>query len=161
MNGIAIPSIDQIGLRPAGENDFPFLYALHTATMKEYVEQTWGWDEIFQETRFQETFVPGDTRIITLDGQDIGMLSIEERDAEVFLALIEIAPQHQHRGIGTAVIEKIIADGIRKSKPVLLHVLKVNPAKRLYDRLGFSVVAETPTHFHMKTTLSQDGTRHG
>jgi ribosomal protein S18 acetylase RimI-like enzyme len=32
---------------------------------------------------------------------------------------------------------------------VTLQVLKVNPARRLYERLGFRVTGETPTHFLM------------
>ena len=142
-------------------SDIEFLYALHVATMKEYVAQTWGWDETFQESRFRETFDPEDTRIITLDSRDIGMVATEERDADVFLALIEVDPEHQHQGIGTAIIQKIIAAGIRQKKPVFLHVLRVNPARRLYERLGFSVVAETPTHLHMRTKLPKDGTHDG
>lgn len=148
-----------ISLRPAAGSDLEFLYALHAATMKEYVEATWGWDESFQKARFRETFNPGDIRIVTLDGRDIGMVSVEENESEVFLTLIEIDPKHQHRGVGTAIIEQVIADGIRKGKPVFLHVLKVNPAKHLYDRLGFLVVEETPTHFYMRKPLSSLGTR--
>jgi ribosomal protein S18 acetylase RimI-like enzyme len=155
------PSLHPIGLRPATESDIEYLYALHVATMREYVERTWGWDEAFQEARFRGNYVPAETQIITFGGRDVGMLSIEERDPDLFLRSIEIDPQYQHQGLGTAIIAKIIADGIRKKKPVFLHVLRANPAKRLYDRLGFSVVAETSTHLHMRTTLSEDGTGHG
>lgn len=150
-----------IGLRPAAERDLEFLYALHVATMKAYVDQTWGWDEAFQSSRFRETFDPADTRIITLDGRDIGMLAIEDEEAQVFLALIEIDPEHQSRGIGTAIIGQVITEAALAGKPVFLHVLRTNPAKGLYERLGFAVVAETPTHFHMRTTLSKDGDHHG
>ncbi len=150
---INAPWRDRISLRPAVDGDFGFLYALHAATMKEYVDQTWGWDEAFQQTRYQESFIPGDTRIITWDGTDIGMLATEEREADVFLSLIEIDPGHQRQGIGALIINTVIAEARRIGKPVFLHVLKVNPAKRLYDRLGFSVVSETPTHFYMSTTL--------
>ena len=83
------------------------------------------------------------------------MLSLEERVEDVFLRAIEIHPDYQGQGIGTAIIRKIIAEGALKMKPVFLQVLKVNPAKRLYERLGFSVVNETPTHFHMHTSLSK------
>ncbi len=126
--------------------------------MKEYVDQTWGWDDAAQERRYRETYVPGDTRIITLDSQDIGMLAMEESETEVFLALIEIDPAHQHQGIGTTIIGRIITDCAQRSKPIFLHVLKVNPARKLYERLGFSVFEETPTHFHMKRTFPEQGT---
>jgi len=36
-------------LRPATPDDFDFLYLLHVETMKEYVDQTWGWDDTVQK----------------------------------------------------------------------------------------------------------------
>ena len=148
--------VEQIRFRPATESDVDFLYALHAATMKEYVDQTWGWDEAFQEAVFRKNYVPAEIQVITFDEKDIGMLSLEERAEDVFLRAIEIHPEYQGQGIGTTIIQKIIAQAALKMKLVFLQVLKVNPAKRLYERLGFSVVNETPTHFHMRTSLYKD-----
>jgi GNAT superfamily N-acetyltransferase len=147
--------IQSIGYRPAIEKDINFLYALHVATMKEYVDRTWGWNDAFQESIFRENYVPGDIQIIIYDDRDIGMLSVEEGEEDMFLRVIEIHPEYQGRGIGTTIINKIIADGAQKMKPVRLRVLKVNPAKGLYDRLGFSVIEETPTHYIMLTSISK------
>ena len=143
-----------IGFRPALDNDIDFLYALHVATMKEYVDKTWSWNEIYQETRFKKNYVPAEIQIITLDAQAVGMISLEERHEDIFLRVIEIHPMYQRRGLGTTIIQKIIDDASDQRKPVRLQVLKVNPAKRLYDRLGFAVTEETSTHYIMCTTLS-------
>jgi hypothetical protein len=35
-------------------------------------------------------------------------------------------------------------------KPLVLKVIKINPAKRLYDRMGFKVVHEDDATFHMQ-----------
>jgi ribosomal protein S18 acetylase RimI-like enzyme len=35
-------------------------------------------------------------------------------------------------------------------QPIRLFVLKVNPARRLYERLGFQVLEETETHYVMR-----------
>ena len=145
---------NQISFRLAMENDLDFLYSLHVATMKEYVNKTWGWDETFQENIFRTKFIPSQIQIITLAGNDIGMISLEERNEDMFLRVIEIHPIYQRRGLGTSIIQKIIDDAARRMKPVLLRVLKVNPAKQLYDRLGFAVIEETSTHYIMSTTLS-------
>lgn len=142
-----------IAFRPASENDISFLYALHIATMKEYIDQTWGWDDAFQESLFKKNYVPAEFQVITFNGSDIGMLSLEEREEEIFLRTIKIHPNYQSQGIGTAIISKIIADGTLNMKPVRLRVLKVNPAKRLYERLGFSTVEETSTHYIMLTSM--------
>lgn len=70
-----------------------------------------------------------------------------EQENEIPLASIRLLPKFQNRGIGT----KIILDLIEKSnKPVKLKVLKVNPARKLYERLGFKVSGETETHFGWK-----------
>jgi ribosomal protein S18 acetylase RimI-like enzyme len=144
-----------IEYRPAEENDIDFLYALHVATMKDYVDKTWGWDDTFQESIFRKNYVPAEIQIIQSDGNDIGMLSVEERTGDVFLRAIEIHPEYQNKGIGTFIISKIISESAPKRKPVRLQVLKANPAKGLYDRLGFSVIEETTTHYIMLTSISK------
>ena len=156
INGkIPRQAIEEIHFRPATANDIDFLYSLHVATMKEYVDQTWGWDEAFQAAVFRKNYVPAEIQVITFAEKDIGMLSLENREEDVFLRAIEIYPDYQGQGIGTAIIQKIIAQAALNMKPVFLQVLKVNPAKRLYEHLGFSVVNETVTHFQMKTSLSK------
>jgi orotate phosphoribosyltransferase len=67
--------------------------------------------------------------------------------------VIEIHPEYQRKGIGTTLINNIIADSAQNMKPVRLRVLKVNPAKGLYERLGFSTVEETSTHYIMRTPM--------
>jgi orotate phosphoribosyltransferase len=119
--------------------------------MKEYVDRVWGWEDVYQESLFRKNYVPANIQIITYDDIDIGMLSLEERDENVFLSTIEIHPDYQGKGIGTTIIKKIVADSAKKTKIVTLQVLKVNPAKDLYERLGFIVVEETKTHFRMRT----------
>jgi ribosomal protein S18 acetylase RimI-like enzyme len=144
-------SVHPIGFRRAVKNDLDFLYALHAATMREYVDRTWGWDDVSQEAAFRRDHTAAEIQIVTYGGQDVGMLSVEDRDADIFVRAIEIAPEYQGKGIGTAILRKKITDASKRKKPVSLHVLKVNPARRLYDRLGFLVVEETPTHFYMST----------
>ena len=86
---------------------------------------------------------------IAHDREDVGVLQVERRETRVFLDNIRIAPERQRRGLGTAVIQDVLARAERDSLPVALQVLKVNPAKRLYERLGFVVVKENPTHYVM------------
>ena len=147
--------IQEIKYRPAREKDVDFLYALHVATMKEYVDKVWGWDDGVQESLFRKNYVAAHIQILTLDGKDIGMLSVEETGNDVFLGVIEIHPEYQRKGIGTALINKIIAEGAQNMKPVRLRVLKVNLAKGLYQRLGFSTIEETSTHYIMLRPLSR------
>ena len=138
-------------LRPATEGDYDFLYALHVATIRDAVTATWGWDEGFQRTYFEERWDPGPRRIVVVEGQDVGMVQVEWYVDEVFLALIEIAPDWQGRGLGSAVIADEQGQARQAGLPVTLHVLKANPkAKQLYERLGFVVVEEREERLVMR-----------
>lgn len=139
-----------IQLRPIEESDREFLWGLHRAALKPYIEQTWGWDEDFQRRYFMEHYPPFASQIIVRGGQDLGVLSVDESGREVILRNIEVLPEFQGMGIGSQVIGEILARAAECGKAVSLRVLKVNPARNLYLRLGFSVIGETETHFWMR-----------
>jgi len=44
----------------------------------------------------------------------------------------------------------VLAEGRRHNLPVRLQVLKVNRARKLYERLGFEACGESETHVHME-----------
>jgi ribosomal protein S18 acetylase RimI-like enzyme len=138
-------------LRAATDRDAAFIYRLRVAGLREYVAQVWGWDEPFQAARFREHFDPAHYQVVVVDGLDVGAVAVEWRAGEVFLADIEIQPQLRGRGLGTAIVGAVLAEAGRRELPAALQVLKVNPARRLYERLGFRVVGETPTHYLMRT----------
>src|SRR5262245_37106603 len=107
---------EQISFRSATESDIDFLYSLHVATMKKYVDKTWGWNDASQESVFRKNYVSAEIQVIAFSEKDMGMLVLEERVEEVFLRAIEIHPEYQGKGIGTVIIKEIIADSIQKMK---------------------------------------------
>jgi GNAT superfamily N-acetyltransferase len=139
-----------VGFREVTKEDLGFLYQMHVATMRDYVDQTWGWDDNFQEKAFQDSFDPSELQMITFDHIDIGVVSLLRKKEEIFLRAVEILPQYQGRGIGTWIVNNIIQEADLHKIPVILYVLKVNPAQNLYKRLGFNVVSETETHYFMR-----------
>ncbi|MEO7653235.1 MAG: GNAT family N-acetyltransferase [Bryobacteraceae bacterium] len=140
----------RIGLRPGALEDRDYLWWLHRETMRDYVDRTWGWDEAFQRGKFDEKFDPRPLLIVQSDGEPIGYISIGYPGDEIYLAAIEIAPAQQNQGIASQLIQELLDDADRSHLPVKLQVLKVNPARRLYERLGFECVGETPTHYLMR-----------
>ena len=86
-----------IGLRPVTPADSEFCFQLHKAAMGDYITAIWGWDEQVQRDFHTRAFDPGHWQIITADGADIGMLDVEYRPSEIYLARIEIHPEHQGR----------------------------------------------------------------
>src|SRR5438067_4721946 len=109
--------------------------------MRDAIERTWGiWDEPWQRAYFEARFDPKAISVITLDGADVGVLWVERRPAELYIAEIEVAPEFQGRGVGTAVLADVLARARAEALPVTLQVLQANAgAGRLYERLGFRV----------------------
>ena len=138
-----------VSLRPATEDDYDFLWWLHGATMRDYVAAIWGWDEALQVQYFQERFDPARMQIVECAEETIGYISVERRGESIFLGAIEIAPEYQGQGIGTGLIRDLQSEAERQGLPLKLQVLQGNPARRLYERLGFAVTGETETHIMM------------
>lgn len=72
------------------------------------------------------------------------------KDNARWIHTICIVPEHQCKGIGTEVLRRAVAQAREQKISLYLSVLKVNPARRLYERLGFGVIEETKHHFRMK-----------
>ena len=111
----------------------------------------WGWDEADQRQRFVHAFNPARMHIVHQGDEEeqVGAIAVEHRERELYLASIEVLPSHQGKGIGTALLQSVIAQAEQENVPVTLQVLKVNPARRLYERLGFATIGETETHYLM------------
>ena len=137
-------------LRPATESDFSFIHALRRAGLREYVDQIWGWDESSQLSRFRARFDPALYVVIVIDGSDVGAMAVEWRSEEAFLSDIYICQERQRQGLGTAVLSSLVSQAQQRGLPVSLKVLKNNPARRLYERLGFRLENETETHYWLR-----------
>jgi ribosomal protein S18 acetylase RimI-like enzyme len=139
-----------ITTRRATAEDKEFLWILKVAAMRQYVEQVYGWDDTIQYDYFENNFHPEALDIIQYDGQNIGMYKLEEREESYYLSQIEITLEFQNKGIGSTIIQRIIDAVAVQGQPLRLQVLKVNPARRLYERLGFVVIGESRMHVQME-----------
>ncbi|WP_367874070.1 GNAT family N-acetyltransferase [Luteolibacter sp. Populi] len=141
--------------RAATDADLGFLWELHVLTMRDYVEQTWGWESLWQEENFRKFFDFTVMEILEVDGEPVGAISVEDQEDRLYLRNIEIHPAWQNRGIGTVLVTEFIELARAKSLPARLQVLKVNPARRLYERMGFELCGETETHFLMEHPVQE------
>ena len=138
-------------LRPATGADHAALYTIHREAMRPHVEATWGpWDERVQPSFFQATIDRGLLQVVLVKGETAGLLEVDDRFATVYVQNIELSAAHRGAGLGTAILLDIQAKATAGGKRVELQVLKVNPARRLYERLGFVATGETETHVQME-----------
>lgn len=134
-----------ITFRPATIADLDFLDNLHAVCLKAHVVKAYPW----KPELFRQTFDPEIVRVILADDLAIGMLQVSESQHELYLGNILISPDYQNRGIGTAVIRKVLQRAETLGLPVRLQVLKQNRAINLYRRLGFRLVGVTRAHYVM------------
>ncbi len=137
------------------EEDGEYLCTLCKTTYEEYVRATWGkWFEENTRTELYRGIKDDEFSAIYLAGTRIGAISLLKHDTHYQIEHLYINPNYQSRGIGTKVVNYVISMAQSENLPVRLIVLLPNPAKALYERLGF-VVTETSTvkHFMEYNTL--------
>lgn len=142
---------DSLILRHATAEDAEFAFRVLEQTMREYAVATWGsWWEKESRRQTVEQVAAGKTQIIELDGQPIGMQLVDRPGMHIQLVQLYIAKEFQRRGLGTQLVKRLLREANDSKLPVRLRVLAVNPAKRLYERLGFIVVERTPERYFME-----------
>ena len=149
-----------VSLRPVRADDEDFLYELYCSTRMidigraglEPAQQAAILEMQFigQRMQYEMDFPEADHDIILLKGQPIGRVMVH-RTAEQNLGVdIALLPAHRNSGIGGMLINDLLDEARNAGKPFRIHVERLNPAVRLYMRLGFRTVGETPTHFLME-----------
>jgi GNAT superfamily N-acetyltransferase len=139
-----------LALRRASEPDRNFIFEAFKISMREYVEWAWGWNEEFQRSGFWANLAVQNFQLICDGGQNAGALYVEESTQNHWVRTIFLIPEFQGRGVGSAVLAQEVVRAKAAHKPLVLKVIKINPAKRLYDRMGFKVVQEDDATFHMQ-----------
>jgi GNAT superfamily N-acetyltransferase len=137
-------------LLPASESDKDFIFDAFKTAMREYVEWAWGWNEEFQRDGFWANLPVQKFTLICVDGHNAGALYVEESAQNHWVRTLFLRPEFQGQGVGSAVLAQETARASAAYKPLALKVIKINPAKRLYDRMGFKVVREDEATFHMQ-----------
>jgi ribosomal protein S18 acetylase RimI-like enzyme len=131
-----------IRLRAALPDDSEFCFALHHSALGSVIIELFGpWDEAVQRDFHTRWYEPDRVKVIETDGAiPIGVLDVHDEADGLYLARIELLPERQGRGIGTALIRSFQEQG----RPIRLHVFAANHnACELYERLGFTEQSES------------------
>lgn len=137
-------------LRPATTGDYDFVYEVKKAALGSYIEAIWGWDEDEQRGYHQREFKPHALEIVLAEGVPAGYFSVRRGPDAVHLNAICLLPAFQGRGLGSALLQTLVDESKARHVPLRLQVFQANPARRWYERLGFTVTGETDTHFLME-----------
>jgi len=139
-----------VSLRASHARDYDFARGLYFETMRPMIERLFGWDQTRQEENFAGWFKLDEVSIITVDGIDAGWIQQRADSGEIFLGSLYVVPSMQGQGIGTRVLRCLLASAKYQSKVLTLAVMKINPAIRLYERLGFRITHEDEYKLYMR-----------
>jgi len=139
-------------LRPVVDADRAFLVDLYAGTREEELAQV-AWDDGTKRAFVEQQFTaqdahyranyPGATLdVIEVDGSPAGRLYVHRGPSDIRIMDIALAPPFRGRGIGTSLLRALIAEADASSRKLSIHVEQNNPARSLYDRLGFAPAGE-------------------
>lgn len=153
-----------VRLRPATPDDRAFLREVYASTREEELAPV-PWDDATkqqfldfqfeaQDREYHTRHPHGRFLVIEVAGERAGRLYLSKMPEELRILDIALLPPFRGAGRGEALIRRVMAEADELGVRVSLHVERWNPARRLYERLGFSVRGETDVYYLMERPVS-------
>lgn len=140
-------SLIKLTIKPATLPDRPYLLALRKLTMVEHLEEAGLYlDDVTHAERVDLHYDA--YHLVNLSDQVVGAVKFTVNNDSLYVMQLQVHPDFQRRGLGQAVIEYLASQ--YPTLAMTLTVLKANPARGLYQRLGFSQVGEDNYEYHMR-----------
>ncbi len=136
-----------LSLRPVLADDMAFLSMLYATTRADELAMT-GWPEatksLFvvqqftaQNASYLGEFPEADRLIVEQAGVAIGRVYVDSSGTSCHLIDITLMPAACGQGLGSALIGDLQRHAAARGQSVTLSVIATNPARRLYEQLGF------------------------
>jgi ribosomal protein S18 acetylase RimI-like enzyme len=156
-------------LRPLTDADGEFLFQLYANTRDEELalvpwsahqkEQFLRMQFHAQSVHYEKYFPSAQFDLIVCEGQPAGRLIVDRRPEEVHIIDIALAPAFRRQGIGTAYLKTLRQEAHDRGVPLRIFVECNNPARRLYERLGFRQIGEQGIYLQMECVPPATGAR--
>ena len=156
-----------VALRPATAEDEGFLYSVYASTREaELAGVDWTeedkaaflWQQFEAQARhYREQYDGAAYDVIEVDSRPVGRLYVARWADEIRIMDISLLPENRRRGIGTALLRNLLDEAARTGKWVTVHVEQFNPARRLYERLGFRRVRDVGVYLLMQWSPGPPG----
>lgn len=131
-------------LRPLDPADVEPLAELRAQVMRADLERLGRWDEHRVRQRWRDSYDLEHTFAVTVDGDLAGCVTFRPAQGGLHIEHFYLAPHLQGRGLGSAVLGELLARADAQGLTVRLVVLQGSPARRLYERHGFTLESEDP-----------------
>ena len=136
---------DSLAYRAPRPDEREWFFLTRREAFRAYAEQAFGpWDDDRQRVSASKDFDEQPIEIIERDGESIGYQIILAHADHRFLDEIVIVAAARNSGVGTRAVTAVLDSARAAGLPVRLSCLDVNPALRLYERLGFRITRREP-----------------
>jgi ribosomal protein S18 acetylase RimI-like enzyme len=103
-----------------------------------------------QDAWWHEHYSGASFDVILVDGEPAGRLYVRRGATDIRIVDIALLPEHRGNGVGSALIRDLLAEADAAEKCVTIHVERMNPALRLYERLGFAVAEDKGVYLFLE-----------
>lgn len=135
--------------RQAAESDVPFLMRLRRESMDEHLNATGAsTSEADHLARLRYRFDCAE--VLLQDGNPVGLLKVSRDGQDWKVIQIQLVSELQGQGLGASLLKQVMTEAIAAEASLTLSVLKANPARSLYERLGFVVESESEYEYNMR-----------
>jgi tRNA(Leu) C34 or U34 (ribose-2'-O)-methylase TrmL/GNAT superfamily N-acetyltransferase len=121
----------------ASSIDAQALAALRMTAMQPSLEVIGRFDPKRAQKRFFDTFQPLHTWLIKDNNALVGFYALLEQDDHLYLDHLYVQPNQQGKGIGSAVIHRVLVRSQQLNLPVKVGALKESAANDFYRAKGF------------------------
>ena len=117
--------------------DADALVHIRIEAMRESLERIGRFDPQRARDRFLSSFEPAFCRLIVVEDERVGFVQMKPDGHCLVLEHLYIAPDHQGKGIGSAVLEAIFSDADSQSLSIKVGALRNSDSNDFYQRHGF------------------------
>jgi ribosomal protein S18 acetylase RimI-like enzyme len=149
-DALALP--DAIRLRPIADADLPFLERVYASTRTTELAQTdWseeqkasflGFQFRAQHQHYLAHYHGALYFVVEQAGVPVGRLYLHWRADDLRIMEIALLPEARGQALGRTLLAALMARAALDGRSVSIHVEQMNPAMRLYLRLGFRKIGE-------------------
>jgi len=135
-------------LRAATDRDLAFARALTHQAMGNYYRQ---YDLVWSDKGFDTAGAGRENWLIYREHAVLGFVSLSYDDKALYIRELHILDECRRQGAGSWVLEQMALKArIQGLGQLRLTVFKTNPARRLYQRKGLSIVGEEECFWRME-----------
>ncbi|MGO4461473.1 N-acetyltransferase family protein [Streptomyces sp. M-16] len=136
-------------VRGVRDGDVEWVAELKAAVMRADLERLGRYDHHRARQLVRDSFGGEHSGVIEAGGEPVGSLTVRPARGGLVLEHFYLDAAHQGRGIGTRVLEGVLARADAEGAEVRLTVLRGSAARGLYERYGFTVEAQDAVDVHM------------